>query len=310
MRDNRVLQLRARLARLLAAGVERLDQLRDFGVDLLDAAARRIEPALLALQLAGEFGHAAMGEVQRALRVLALLFGGEQAVAPGADAAFEFVFALLQRFDLGAQRLDLALAQQRALLGRAGTQHAHPAGAEALAVAGDDRFAIAQPRLQRARFGQRLGHVQLGQQAADRQRALHLRRQRGRREIGIAGRGRDQREAAFAEVAERFDQRFRAVDQHAFDQLPERAFDRVFPAGFDLQAFADARGGIQPALLQPCDGRALLLAQRRVLQRFQRGQPAALFLRLLAHFGELGLRRALLVLQLGHGLLARSRVRR
>ena len=44
----------------------------------LDAAARRIQPALLALQLAGEFGHAAMRQVQRALRVLALLLGGEQ----------------------------------------------------------------------------------------------------------------------------------------------------------------------------------------------------------------------------------------
>src|SRR5690606_15556669 len=55
---------------------------------------------------------------------------------------------------------------------------------------------------------------------------------------------------------------------------------------------------------QPFDRRALLLAQRRVLQGFQRRQPAALFLRLLAHLGQFVLRRALLVLQFGDGLLA------
>src|SRR3546814_11496092 len=65
----------------------------------------------------------------------------------------------------------------------------------------------------------------------------------------------------------------------------------------------------QPVLAQPFDGRALLLAQRRVLQGLQRRQPAALFLRLLAHLGQFVLRGALLVLQLGDGLLALFEVR-
>src|SRR5690606_15618481 len=50
--------------------------------------------------------------------------------------------------------------------------------------------------------------------------------------------------------------------------------------------------------------RALLLPERRVLQRLQRRQPAARFLRVLAHFGQFVLRGALLVLQFDRGLLA------
>jgi len=41
-----------------------------------------------------------------------------------------------------------------------------------------------------------------------------------------------------------------------------------------------------------------------MLQRLQRRQPAAAGLRLLADFGQFGLRRALLVLQRGERLLA------
>ena len=165
--------------------------------------------------------------------------------------------------------------------------------------------------LQRTRFGQGLGDMQFRQQAADRDRPLHFRSQRGRREpvgVVVGWLRRDQRQPAFAELAQRFDQRLRIVDQHAFDQLPERALDRVLPTGLHLQPFADARRRIQPALLQPRNGRALFLAERRVLQGFQRRQPAAAGLRLLAHFGQLGLRGALLVLQLQHGLLARIEI--
>ena len=302
---DRVLELRTGLARLFATGVERGHQLRHVGIDALDAVARRIQPALLALQLPGQFRHAAVGVVGSALRILALLFGGEQAVAPGGDAALEFGFTVLQVGDLAAQRLDLAFAQQGALLGRAGTQDAYPAGTEALALAGDDRFAVAQLRQHRARIGQRFGRVQFRQQATDRDRPLHFRRQRGRRECdGIVLR-RNQRQATFAEFAERIDQGFRRLDQHAFDQLAERAFDRVLPARFDHQLFADARGGIESALAQPFGRRALLLPERGVLQRLQRRQPAARGLRLLADFRQLGLRGALLVLQLGDGVLAR-----
>src|SRR5690606_33390375 len=310
---DRILELRPRLARLLAAAGGGRGQLLELGVDAFDAVARRLQPALLALQLAGQLGHAAVGQVQPALRVLALLLGGEQAVAPGADAALEFVLALLQFLDLRAQRLDLALAQQRALLGRARAQHPYPAGAQALTVAGDDRMigipVRVQPRLQGARLVEGFGHVQATQQAPDRQRPAHLRRQRGGRETGVVAvvigmRGRHQRQPALAQFAQRHDQRLGAVDQHAFDQQAERAFDRGLPAGVHLQPPAHARGRIQAALAQPFDRRTLLLAERGVLQGFQRRQPAALFLRLLAHLGQLALRGALLVLQLGDRLLA------
>ena len=87
--------------------------------------------------------------------VIALLFGGQRAVAPGGQATFEFLLALLQLVDLAAQRLDFLLAQQRALLGRAGANHPHPALAQAFAGTGDDGLALAQPRLQRNRGVQR-----------------------------------------------------------------------------------------------------------------------------------------------------------
>src|SRR5690606_279886 len=301
---HRRFQAAARLARLRRAGFQRLGKLRQFVVDLLDASTRRVQPALLPLQLATEFGDAAVGQVQRALRVLAVLLGDQRAVAPGRKATLEFGFAVLQFLDLAAQFLDLALAQQRALLGGARAQHPHPAGADALAVAGDDRFAIAQPRQQGPRVGEGVGGVELGQDAQDRGRALYLGRQRSRRMLDAAGIGRHQGEPAFAQLAQRVDQGLRRLDQHAFDQLSERALYRVFPARLDDELLAHARGRIQATLAKPFDRRALFLAQRRVLQRFQRRQATALFLRLLAHFGQFRLRIALLVLQLGDGLLA------
>ena len=180
--------LRARFAGLLAAGVEGFDQLREFAVDAFDAVARRFQLALLALQLAGQFGHAAMGEVQRALRVLALLFGGEQLVAQAASALRSSSASRFCRASISARSDWISLlAQQRALLGRAGAQHAHPAGAQAFAAAGDDRFAFAQLRHAGARASASVSaHVQAGQQATDRARPLHLRRQRGRRERDVA----------------------------------------------------------------------------------------------------------------------------
>jgi hypothetical protein len=78
---HRLLQPGARLAHLLLRLVARLSERGELGVDAGDARLRRFQPALLALQLAGELGHAAVAQVQRALRVLAVLLGLEQAVA-------------------------------------------------------------------------------------------------------------------------------------------------------------------------------------------------------------------------------------
>ena len=214
-----VFKPRARLARLFDADVDGFDQLTDVEIDLLDPVARGLQPPLLALQLAGEFGDIAMREIQRALRILALLLGGEHLVAQAGDGAVEFGLALLQGFDLRAEFMDFAFAQQRALLGGARAHHAHPAGADALALTGDDRFAVAQAGQQLPRIDQGFGDVQLREHPPDRQRTLHFRGQRGRREHIGATLRRHQRDAAFTEFAQRIDQRFRRVDQHAFDQL-------------------------------------------------------------------------------------------
>ena len=301
---NRIFKFRSRFAGLLAAGLQRFDQLRDLAVDAVQTGAGGFQLALVTLQLAGQLGHAAMRHVQRALRFFALLLGSEQLVAQLRQAFFQPRLARLQGFDLATQRLDLALAQQRALLRRTGAQHAHPAGAQAFAVAGDDGIALAQLRLQATGLGQVFGHVQAGQQATDRRRALHLGRQRGRRERHVATIIGDQRDAAIAELAQRLHQRFRGIDQHAFDQLAQRAFDGILPARFDGQLLADARRVVQAAGLQPGHGGALFLAQRGVLQGFQRRQPAAGLLRALARVGQFGLGGALLLLGVGGRLLA------
>ena len=214
-----VFKPRARLARLFDADVDGFDQLTDVEIDLLDPVARGLQPPLLALQLAGEFGDIAVREIQRALRILTLLLGAEHLVAQAGDGAVEFGLALLQDFDFGAQFMDFAFAQQCALLGGTGAHHAHPAGADALALTGDDRFAVAQAGQQLPRIDQGFGDVQLREHPPDRQRTLHFRGQRGRREHIGATLRRHQRDAAFAEFAQRIDQRFRRVDQHAFDQL-------------------------------------------------------------------------------------------
>src|SRR5690606_25696607 len=98
--------------------------------DPLDAVARGVQPALLALQLAGKLGDAAVGVVELALCVLARLLGGEQALATAGERVFQLDLAGLQLLDALAQALDLAFAQQRALARRARTQHPQPAGAE------------------------------------------------------------------------------------------------------------------------------------------------------------------------------------
>ncbi len=81
---------------------------------------RRLHLALLALQLAGQFGDRTMGLVQRALRVFTLLFGSVQLLTETGQLFFQLGLAVLQLFDLLAKLLDLAFAQQRTLLGRAG----------------------------------------------------------------------------------------------------------------------------------------------------------------------------------------------
>src|SRR5690606_12598874 len=106
---DRVLQRAARLARLARAVVDHRRQLVELGLDLLDPGPGAVDAPLLALQLAGQFGHAAVGRVQLALGVLARLLGQQQAFAAGAQGLFQFVFARLQFLDPGPQLLDLAL---------------------------------------------------------------------------------------------------------------------------------------------------------------------------------------------------------
>ena len=173
------------------------------------------------------------------LRVLALLLGGQRAVAPRGQAAIEFVFAPGQRFDLGAQRLHILLAQQGALLGRARAQHAHqpaprrsPPGDGRSPSPSFDCNARASARVSATRIWRGCGGSRAGR--APSMRANPQGRLRRRLRTRPA-------RPAVAEFAQRIDEGFRRFDQHAFDQLPERGFDRVLPTRLDLQRGADAR---------------------------------------------------------------------
>src|SRR5690606_1891677 len=146
-----------------------------FAVDAAGAGLGRLQLALLALQLAGQLGDAAVGQVEAALGVLAVLLGLEQAVAQAGEGVVELLFAPGQHVDLGAQALDLALAGQGALLRLAAADGAQPALPQPFAGTGDGSLALAQAE----RTGGRnvLDGAYARQQAAHGVRALHLRGQ-------------------------------------------------------------------------------------------------------------------------------------
>lgn len=108
---DRVLQPRARFARLRVVGFNRFLQLLQLAFDAVDARACSLYLALLALQLASQLGHRAVGLVQRTLRVFALLFSRLQLLAETGQLLFQLGLAVLQLLDLLAQLVDLAFAQ-------------------------------------------------------------------------------------------------------------------------------------------------------------------------------------------------------
>ncbi len=152
-----------------------LFDLRQLGIDACQPAAGRFQLALLALHLAGEFGHAAVRQVQRTLRVLALLFGLGDLFAQFGDGVLGGGFALGQFLDFLAQRLDVAFAQQCALPGTGFTCDAQPARAEPVAAAGHDRFVCGQRRQQTLGGFQIFGGMDRSQPASCGVRSLHPR---------------------------------------------------------------------------------------------------------------------------------------
>ena len=210
----------------------------------------RFQLALLALQLAGEFGHAAMREVQRALRVLAMLFGVEQLVAHLVERLVDRGFRFCQRFDLGAQRLDLAFARSAPCWASPErSTRTQPAPSHSpLRVMTDSPSASCGSR--RRASASVIGDMDARQQATDGRRALHLRRQRGRRHIDVAVVGRrHQRDAALrrARPAHRAS-RSGASTVTAFDQAAKRGLRRRFPSRLRPSRLSPRRGVAVEAL--------------------------------------------------------------
>jgi hypothetical protein len=214
-------------------------------------------------------------KVQRALRVLAQLLGLEQAILQSAQGFVAARLGLRQRLDLGAQLLDLGFARERTLLSFAAAQHAQPAGAQPLAAAGDGGLAFAQRRQQRLRRGGVLDRAHRHEQGAQCGRAAHVRGQRTGGSGEIAGGGIEQRDAALRQSGQRGKLRRRILDQHGLEQAAEHGLDRALPAGIHFEGFAQAGIAGEFVRAQPVKRDVLFLAERGVLQGFERGQAAA-----------------------------------
>ena len=128
-----------------------LDHFVRFGVDaalldllalvdqFLDARCSGIKTSLPALHLPGQFGRAAMRQVQRTLCLLACLLGLQQGRSQVLQRFDLILFAGNQLIDVTTQLLDVALARQRAMR-FAAARGAQPAVAQPFTVAGDDRL--------------------------------------------------------------------------------------------------------------------------------------------------------------------------
>src|SRR5690606_24146291 len=77
-------------------------------------------------------------------------------------------------------------------------------------------------------------------------------------------------------------ERVETVDTNRLQLLAEHCLDRSLPASGDLQPFSQPRLLRQTVLLQPVVDYTRLLAERRLLQRFERGAATALALQVAA----------------------------
>ena len=205
--------------------------------------------AAMALQLASQFGLAAMRVVQLALRVVARAFGLELA---GAQVVQPVAGVLQLRF----QRGDLLDAAAQISRSRASTPTCCPArGAHAPSPAPSHSPSRVITDSLRRQARQRRTRVpsssvsavstwpRIASAAAG---PRDLRGQRSRRRWRRRRRHRASARSAFAEVRRIRSASARAFDQHAVEQAGQRGFHGVFPAGFDLQRFAEARGASSP----------------------------------------------------------------
>jgi hypothetical protein len=209
-----------------------LDQLRQFGVD--PRAALRPIPACPAGSAAGRLARPPRGarDTANAARPRAAVR------PPAADRAAASICSLIsaltpgQCFDLAAQRLDLALAQQTALLAlrRNGLRAPSPApshsplrvmtASSAASVACRARASIRSVR-----------DADAARQLACGARVRAPSGERVRRGIDIAAVAREQREATLGEVRPtRIEQAFGRIDRGRFQQRAQRTVSTAFPS--------------------------------------------------------------------------------
>src|SRR5436190_5020209 len=305
---DRLLEARARLARLAVDLAQPRFELGTLLGDAGDAGRERLHPALLALNLAGELGQAPLAHVEIALCVVARGFGREQVVlalrkivAGARDPRHEIVA-------LGRERMKLALARQHAELRLVAAHDAHPARTEPFAARRDHGFPRREARGDGARLVQRLGDAHAREQADQRSGPAHLRRQRARR-TGRAGLVRVEREVGVVDAREFAGVRVRIVDHGAVEQAAQHGLDRTLPAVGHFQHLAGATRAAKPERLEPVLRDAALLSERRVLQRLEGREPAAHRLELATKARQSGLDRASRGLGLLEGLLPRRVLR-
>jgi len=130
---DRMLLARAHFACLVLIGRDAGLDLRDLGIDLHQPRLGGLDPAALALHLAGQFGRAAVYRVEVALRIVARTLGFGLASPDRVDLAGERIDALLQFVNMLTHDLDFALTPQHAGLRATATQHARVARTDPLA---------------------------------------------------------------------------------------------------------------------------------------------------------------------------------
>jgi hypothetical protein len=240
-----------------------------------------------------------MGLLQRLLQLFALLLlvtqrGTQRGIARlgGADPVSEFD-------DARVELAQLLLAGQDATMGVILARHAQPVGTEPETVTGDHRLVRREAAAQGQRPFQVLGGVDAGEQRRDARPVDQLAAQQlGRSAQRCRGHARvDQEQVPSLEPGRGRGMVREVGDADRLERRSEHGLERVLPARFRAQPLCQAWCIGQPGVLEPGHGAGVGLAQRRLLQRFERGLAAPGALQLVTQPVELLAHRQAVVAQ-------------
>ncbi|MNF37252.1 hypothetical protein D3C84_181680 [compost metagenome] len=273
---QRVLQVQARLAELLHFQGTLLGLFGQLFLQAATAQGQLLVARLIGRQPSLELAQQPAFLLDAPALLLAHLLLTELLLAQLLQALVQSSQGRLQLFALGRKALQLLAAGQQAALRFAGAAHAQEMPADPVAVTTDQAVALGQAGTPRQRLVQRFDRAHAGQPGGEIDRRLHLVQQAGGHRRGACA-GTGQAQLALGEVVQ--GQVGEVVEQHRLQIGAEHGFHRQLPTRLDAQAFGQARACAQLLLAQPL-GHPGAGVQRRLLQRFQRGDAAVQALQL------------------------------